>query len=48
MVILKFFYSFLPATTIGLDLFSGTYLNKLSVAMLPNGWEQLDLRGPQD
>lgn len=33
-------------TTSGLDLFSGAYLNGLSVAVVPSDREYLDLRGP--
>jgi len=30
----------------GLDVFSGAYLNKSSVAMMPSYWEQLDVGSP--
>jgi hypothetical protein len=37
-----------PAIIRGRDLFSGTYLKKLSVSMVPRDGENLDLRGPPD
>jgi hypothetical protein len=35
-----------PVFTRGLDLFSGIYLKKLSVSMVPSEEEYLDLRSP--
>ena len=36
--------NYIPATTHGLDLFSGAYLNKYSVSMVVSYWEELDVR----
>jgi len=36
LVVFNFLYSYFPVTTHGLDLLSGTYLNKLSVSMVPS------------
>jgi len=37
---------YFPVTIHRLDLFSGTYLKKLSVSVLPRDREQLELMGP--
>ena len=45
VVNLKFFCSHFPVTAFGLDLFSGAYLNKFTVSVVPDDWE-LNLSGP--
>jgi hypothetical protein len=41
----QIFSSYFPVTTGGFYLFSGTYLNKFSVTVVPSDREYLDLRG---
>ena len=36
LFVFNFLNSYFPVTTHGLELFSGTYLNKLSVSMVPS------------
>jgi len=40
------FFSSVPVTTHGLDLFSGAYHNTQSVSVVPRDWKLFDLRGP--
>jgi len=41
VVVFNFFYSSLPVTIHVFNLFSGTYLNKLSVSVVPNDYQSL-------
>ena len=41
VVVFNFFYRSFPVTNHVLDLFSGTYLNKLSVSVVPSDYQSL-------